>query len=289
MDVTRIPADPDAGTARAKVFAALRGLGSRTFELPGDAELTAGPGGVRVRAAAASDDNGVLLYLHGGGFESRMPELLNLEGYRLSAATRRPVHVVHYRLAPAHPYPAALDDAVSAYRSLLAEGVPAERIAVFSESSGAVLALSALQVLRDNGEPLPATVVTVSAVTDLTLSSTSIDTNTAEDAGVDRALLTRLIGQYLGGTRPDAAPQSPLHGDLAGLPPLLMLVGSAEALLDDTMRFARKASAAGTPVRVDVYEAMPHAFHITVLDPDENPVGRTVLDRVARWIGGLSR
>ena len=291
MDVTRIPAEPDAATASAELTAVLGGLGS--VRLPADAGLspllpgTGGVPGVWVTAGGpASAEDGVILYVHGGGFEHRRPELMNLLAHRTSRATGMPVLAVHYRLAPADPYPAPLDDVVTVYRSLLEQGVPAERTVLLAESSGAALALSALLVLKETGTALPAGVVTHSAVTDLTLSSPSVDTNTAHDPGVDRALLTRFIGQYLDGAPAGRAPQSPLHGDLTGLPPLLLTVGSAEALLDDTLRFARAASEAGNKVSVDVYEAMSHAFQALVVS-EENPTGRTLLDRVARWIDAL--
>ncbi|WP_406416146.1 alpha/beta hydrolase [Streptomyces sp. NBC_00873] len=289
MDVTRISAEPDATSAAAAVMAELASLGSRSFALPADADLrpvlpeSGGVSAVWVTAGGASVEEGVVLYVHGGGFEHRMPELMNLTAHRVSRVTARPVLVVHYRLAPANPYPAPLDDVVAVYRSLLDQGVPAAKIIVFCESSGATLALSALLTLKESGTALPAAVISNSAVTDLTLSSPSIDANAAHDSGVNRALLTRLIGQYLGGTRPDQAPQSPIHGALDGLPPLLLTVGAAEALLDDTLRFAQDASDAGTKVFVDVYEAMPHAFQVTILS-DENPTGRRLLERIAEWV-----
>lgn len=301
MEISHVPGEPDSATAAARVRSFFGSLGGRSLALPPDADpspVLPGsanlPGsadlpGVWVSAPGAALDNGVLLYVHGGGFEHRMPDLIRLFGYHLSRATGRPVFVVHYRLAPADPYPAPLDDVLTAYRGLLDQGVPAERVAVLGESSGAALSLSALLTLKDSGTPPPATVITFSAVTDMTLASPSIDDNTAEDLGVDRALLTRLTGQYLGDARRDAAPQSPIHGDLAGLPPLLMAVGSAEALRDDTLRFARAAAEAGTRVSVDLYEGMPHAFQILTLsdgdpDGDGDPNGRAMLERVAAWI-----
>lgn len=126
MDITRIPAEPDPTTAAAAVMAELAGLGSRSFALPADADLSpalpesGGVPAVWVTAGGASVEEGVVLYVHGGGFEHRMPELMNLTAHRISRATARPVLVVHYRLAPAHPYPAPLDDVVAVYRSLLA-------------------------------------------------------------------------------------------------------------------------------------------------------------------------
>jgi virginiamycin B lyase len=234
-----------------------------------------------VTSGGASLDNGVIVYVHGGGFTHRNPPLMNLLAERISAATRRPALVVHYPLAPADPYPAPLDSVVAQYRALLPH-IPAGKIVFFSESSGAALALSAM--LRLGVHEKPAGVITVSAVTDLSLRSPSIDTNTATDAGVTRELLASFIGAYLSGAAADQALQSPIFGDLREMPPLLMAVGGAEALLDDTLRFGEAAAAAGVETHVDVYEGMPHAFSLSTLD-EGHPTGRTLLDRVGDWVG----
>lgn len=288
MDVLHLPADPDAAATVAAIMAE---LGNGPLALPADADLsplltqTAGAPAVWVSAEGpGSLEAGVVLYVHGGGFEHRKPDLMNVFAHRVSRATGRPVLVSHYRLAPANPYPAPLDDVVALYRGLLDEGVPAGRIVLLGESSGAALALSALLVLKAAGVALPAAVITHSAVTDLALTSPSIDANTARDAGVTRALLTRFISQYLGDVRADQAPQSPIYGSLDGLPPLLLAVGSAEALLDDTLRFAQAASDAGTTVSVDVYEDMQHVFPLTTLS-EESATGKTLLNRIAEWVG----
>ena len=115
------------------------------------------------------------LYVHSGGFEQRNPGFEQVMAYRLSAATGRAAWAVDYRLAPAHPFPAALDDVVTACQSLLDRGVPASRTVLFGESAGATLVLSALHVMRSQDMPLPGGVVAVSPITDLTLSSPSID------------------------------------------------------------------------------------------------------------------
>ncbi|QBI54124.1 alpha/beta hydrolase fold domain-containing protein [Streptomonospora litoralis] len=289
MDLDRIPADPGTEAALAAYMARVSGPGTPP-ELPGDADLapalpgTGGLPGVWVSAqGAAPATDGVVMFVHGGGFADRRPRLVDLVAHRFSRAAALPVFAVHYRLAPHAPYPAPLEDVLAAYRGILASGVPAERVVVLGESSGGALALSALLALRDSGTPPPACAITFSAVTDMTVSGPSAAANAATDPGVDRTLLTRLVGGYLGGARPDRAPQSPLHGSLHGLPPLLMGVGGAEVLLDDTLRFAEKAAAAGSGVAVDVYEAMPHAFHIAVLD-DTSPTGARVLRRAAGWI-----
>ena len=249
-----------------------------SFDIPD--EPVPVPSGVLIRAENATDAAGHLMYVHGGGFEHRNPPLMNRAGYEFSRATGRPVLVVHHRLAPADPYPAPLDDVMAAYRGLIDGGVPASEILVLAESSGAALTLSMLLRLKEAGEDLPAGVLTCSAVTDLAITGASVDDSPRDP--VTRELLGRLIGQYLGGAPGDRAPQSPLHGDLSGLPPLVMVVGGAEALRDDTLRFAEKASAAGTKVQVDVYEDMPHVFQIAIMEPG-NALGRSLLDRIARW------
>jgi len=274
MDVTRIPTLPGE---REAVFAAITGLGARDLTLPAGTSLTPPvPVGEHwVTAAGASLENGVLMYVHGGGFTHRNPPLMNLLAERVSRATGRPALVTHYPLAPAEPFPAALDAVTATYRTLI-EHVPAERVVLFSESSGGTLALGLALTER------PAGVIAISPVTDLSLASPSIDANTATDAGVSRRLLEFLTGQYLAGAPADRAPQSPLFGDLTGMPPLLLAVGSAEALLDDTLRFGEAATAAGVKTTIDVYEGMPHAFSVGALD--DLPMGRTLLNRIATWI-----
>jgi monoterpene epsilon-lactone hydrolase len=279
MDVTRIPAAPGDRTA---AFAALTGLGSRDLTLPADASTSpALPAGEHwVTSGDADVANGVVVYVHGGGFNHRHPPLMNRIADRLSRDTRRPVLVVHYPLAPAEPFPAPLDAVLAAYRELL-EHIPADRVVFYCESSGGALTLSAMLGLV--ASEVPAGVVTVSAVTDLSLASPLIDGNAATDAGVNREMLAFLIGQYLAGKPADRAPQSPICGDLSTLPPLLMIAGGGEALLDDTLRFADAATAAGVKTQVDVYDEMPHAFTLVALD-DDNPTGRVLRDRLTRWI-----
>jgi monoterpene epsilon-lactone hydrolase len=279
MDVSRIPAAPDA---RAAAFAVLTGLGSRDLTLPADASTqpVLPVGEHWVTSGDADPANGIVVYVHGGGFSHRNPPLMNLIADRLSRDTRRPVLVVHYPLAPADPFPAPLDAVLATYRQLLTH-VEADRVVFYCESSGGALTLSALLELA--AAEMPAGVVAVSAVTDLTLAGPSIDANAPTDAGVTREMLAFLVGQYLAGAPADRAPQSPLFGDLSALPPLLMIAGGAEALLDDTLRFADAATAAGVKTQVDVYEAMPHAFALVALD-DDNPTGRVLRSRITTFV-----
>ncbi|MET3427819.1 virginiamycin B lyase [Actinoplanes tereljensis] len=279
MDLTDIPTTPQE---REAVFAAVTGLGGRDLTLPAGVSLTPPlPVGEHwVTAPGASLDRGVLVYVHGGGFAHRMPDLMNLFAARLSQVTGRPVLVVHYPLAPESPFPAALEAVIASFSSLR-QHVPPSRVIVYSESSGGSLALGAMLGLSASSRP--AGLIAVSPVTDLSLQSPSIDTNAVTDAGVDRRMLSFLIGQYLQGAPADRAPQSPIFGDLTGLPPLLLAVGSAEALLDDTLRFAEAATAAGIKTQVDVYEGLPHAFTIASLDDDQS----VFLTRLGTWIAGI--
>ncbi|MEV1249578.1 alpha/beta hydrolase fold domain-containing protein [Nonomuraea sp. NPDC050022] len=281
-----IPAGSDETAA---VMAQMRALAAGTPEPPMDADFTAAL--PRMQEAAgqwvntsgrSAAEAGITLYIHGGGFAHTEPLMERLMAGHLSKATGRPVFAVDYRLAPAHPYPAALDDVTAVYSRLLDQGVPESRIVLFGESAGGTLALSALLALKESAAPMPAAVIAVSPLTDLTLSSPSLDTNDERDM-INRAVLKGVTTQYLAGARPDLAPQSPLYGYLRGLPALLLIAGSAEVLLDDARRFAAAASAAGTAVTLDVYEGMPHVFHLAMLPGVPLPTTTTFLRRLAEW------
>ncbi|MEU8057449.1 nitroreductase/quinone reductase family protein [Microbispora bryophytorum] len=285
LNVTRVPATSDD---RAAVTASIRALVTDPPALAADVSpALPHTGGVPGRwvstAGGSATEDGVTLYVHGGGFEHTQPTLEPLMACRLSQATGRPAFKVDQRLAPAHPYPAALDDVVTVYRSLLRQGVPADRVIVCGESSGGTLVLSALLALRQAGDPLPCAAVAISPLTDLTLSSRSLDSGDGRDV-IDRGVAEHVTAQYLAGARADQAPQSPLHGDLHGLPPLLLVAGTAEVLLDDTRRFAAAASAAGVEVTLDLYEGMPHAFHASVMAQDPPPIAVTFLRRLTDWV-----
>jgi epsilon-lactone hydrolase len=292
MNVTHIPTTSHDSAA---VLAEIEALLARSLfpSLPPDADRTPvlpHTGGVPGEWITASPHPttaraGVTLYVHGGRFSRYNVPLGRLLAYRFSQATSRPALAVDYRLAPDHPYPAALNDVVAAYQSLLAQGIPAARIILAGESSGATLVLSALQALKQTGSALPAAAVAVSPLTDLTLSSPSIDANDGQDM-LDRVTLEGICAQYLAGAHSDRAPQSPLHGDLRGLPPLLLAAGSKEVLLDDARRFAEAASAAGASVQLDIYDGMPHAFHVAALPATTLPP-TALIRRIAEWIEHL--
>ncbi|MFY9927063.1 MAG: alpha/beta hydrolase fold domain-containing protein [Streptosporangiaceae bacterium] len=235
-------------------------------------------------AAPASRNDGVLLYLHGRRFQFDEPP--GIYAAQLAAATRLPVLLLQYRLAPEHPYPAALDDVLEAYQALLDQGTPPSRIILAGHSAGATLVLSALLGLRAAGRPLPAAAVALSPMTDFTLGSESLAANEHRDLA-SVAELSQIRSAYLGAADPAGAPQSPLAGECAGLPPMLIACGSAEILRDDAVRFAGQAEAAGVPVELHEFEAMPHGFPILDLD-----AARILLGRVAQFtaerISGLT-
>lgn len=293
MHLTHIPtAAQEAATLQAQVtdFFSNPPVLDQTPNTSAVVPLT---GGVPGRWISATDgptvpDNGVTLYLHGGGFRFTKPELELVMAHRLAAATGRPAFVVDYRLLPDHPYPAAIDDVVAVYRSLLSQAVPAERILLAGESAGGTLALSALLALAAAGDVLPAGVVAGSPITDFTAASESLHVNSGNDV-ISPDIIGPIVDAYLAGARPDAAPQSPLYGDLSGLPPLLLSVGSNEILLDDSRRFGTAAAAAGTDVTLDIYDGLTHLFQVSIVAStvERLPVATTYLENLAKWVNGL--
>jgi epsilon-lactone hydrolase len=203
----------------------------------------------------------VFLYLHGGGYCICSLDTHRGLMARLALAGRLRVLGPEYRLAPEHPFPAALEDALLAYRFLLHEGIPAEHIVIGGDSAGGGLTVATALSLRDAGEPLPAGLVLLSPWTDLTLSGQSMITRKAQDpifgneSGGPRYGLA-----YIGNELATHPLISPLFGELHGLPPTLIHVGSDEILLDDSTRLAEKMEAAGVRVHLKIWEGMWHVF-----------------------------
>jgi epsilon-lactone hydrolase len=202
-----------------------------------------------------------VVYLHGGGYATGTLESTRALSTHLARATRARVLAVDYRLAPEHPFPAAVDDAVTAYRFAIAEGHAPEAIALCGDSSGGGLALATLIALRDLGDPLPATTVCMSPWTDLTLSGASMQLNRDADPMVSAATLALMAHAYLGELDRRSPTASPLFADLSGLPPLLVQVGSAELLLDDSTRVAERAQEAGVDVTLEIWDDVFHVWH----------------------------
>lgn len=223
----------------------------------------------------------MLLYFHGGGY------------YFCSTKTHRPLvfgltkragvraFSLDYRLAPEHRFPAALDDALAAYRRLLATGMPPESIVLGGDSAGGGLALATLVALRDRGEPLPAGAILFSPWTDLAATGETLRTHDGIDPMFAGPALGKAAKLYLGDT-PAAHPYaSPLYADFTGLPPLFIQVGSTEVLLDDSRRVADKARAAGVPVEIEIWPEMPHVWQLYA---PMVPESRQALDRAAAFL-----
>jgi acetyl esterase/lipase len=202
-----------------------------------------------------------VLYLHGGGYCSGSLDSHRDLASRIGIASKCAVVTLDYRLGPEHPYPAAVDDALAAYRELLADGIPPERLVVAGDSAGGGLTMALLLALRAEGVPLPAAAVCLSPWVDLTQSAPSYQELAGRDPMVSKEDLDGLADAYLAGTDPRTELASPLlAGDLSGLPPLRIEVGADEVLLDDATRLAERATAAGNDVTLTVWPEMIHVF-----------------------------
>ena len=205
------------------------------------------------------EPHGTLLWFHGGGFVAGSSEITIGKAALTARAARTRVRSVDYRLAPEHPFPAAPDDALSAYRAVLRE-VPADQLLVGGESAGAALALGALIAARDEGLPLPRGVVVYSPPTDLSRTGASYRTKAAVDESLTPEGVAEVFGAYAGGVPLDDPRLSALYADLRGLPPLIVVVGSHEILLDDALALVARAAAADVDVDLVVGAGMPHVF-----------------------------
>ena len=230
------------------------------------------PAGVSVTAAALGavpaaqitadgiEPAHVVLYFHGGVYV--LGDAFQAAGLAAQVArrTRATVISVDYRLAPEHPYPAAVDDALAAYQALLRAGTAPARIAFAGESAGGGLAIATLVNARDHGLPLPAAALVMSPYADLTLAGATMDTKRAADPLLSRENLQARVGDYTAGHDPALALISPVFADLSGLPPLIIQAGTHEVLLDDAVRLARQAATADVQVTLDITPGVPHVF-----------------------------
>jgi epsilon-lactone hydrolase len=231
-----------------------------------DVQLTAVDlGGIEGEWSIVSGSNGdrVLLFFHGGGYCSgsiRSHRRMVTEAGR--AAGMRTL-AVGYRLAPEHPFPAALDDALTAWSFLRKRGVAAAQIAIGGDSAGGGLGVALINTLRDGREALPACAWLVSPWTDLTMSGSTLATKDAIDPIIHKAYLEELTDAYLAREIGRKDPRvSPLYADLLGFPPTLIQAGSAETLLADATRFAAALGAADVPVTLEIWPHMIHAWHL---------------------------
>ena len=200
-----------------------------------------------------------VLYLHGGGYSVGSPKSHVAMGARLAKRAAATVTLIDYRLAPEHPYPAAIDDCVAAYRALLASTDPA-LVTVAGDSAGGGAALATLCALRDAGDPLPGCSYLLSPWTDLTASGDSVRSKADVDPMIRADLITPMAEMYAADTPLDHPGVSPLFADLTGLPPMLIQTGVDEVLLSDSTRLADRARAAGVEVVLDLADDMWHVY-----------------------------
>ncbi len=274
---------PARDATAAELRAALEAV-TRLSPLPLPRCEPATLGGVPCLLVAApeptADAARVVLYLHGGGYCAGSPRThLGLLGQVAEGSDARVV-APDYRLAPEAPFPAALEDAWAVYWALLAQGTRPERMVIMGDSAGGGLTVALLLALREAGMPLPAAGVCLSPWLDLTEGGVSRRTNAAFDY-LNAAIIRCAVRMYLGEADPRTPLASPLYADLRGLPPLLIQVGTAEMLLDDATRFARRAVAAGVPVELELWENMVHVWHLLL--PIE-PQAEAALRRAACFV-----
>jgi acetyl esterase/lipase len=239
------------------------------------AELTSAqplPAGVTVTPAAlggiptaeitldGTEPRHVVLYFHGGVYV--LGDAAQAAGLaaQIGRRTRAKVISVDYRLAPEHPYPAAVDDALTAYQALLLAGTDPSDVAFAGESAGGGLAIATLVNARDHGLPLPAAAYLMSPYADLTLAGTTMDTKRAADPLLSRENLQARVPDYTAGHDPALGLISPIFAGLSGLPPLIIQAGTHEVLLDDAIRLARQAAVADVAVTLDITPGVPHVF-----------------------------
>lgn len=248
-------------------------------------EIAGGVAAVRVTYGDDEPER-ALLYLHGGGyiFGSSMTTHRDLL-WRLAQVGRAAVLSVDYRLAPEHPFPAAIDDVVAAYRWLL-ERWPAESLAIAGDSAGGGLALATLLRLRDEKTTLPAAAVLLSPWTDLAATGQSLIDNLDKDTVLPGDRLREGAELYLAGTDPHEPYASPLYGDPTGLPPILIQVGSDEVLLDDSQRLAQRLEEHDVPVVLDIWREMPHVWQVLAMFL---PEGKLAIERIGYFLRGHQR
>ena len=233
---------------------------------------------------APGADLGALLYLHGGAYALGLTNVHRDLAARLARATRLRGLAIDYRLAPEHPFPAALEDATTAYHWLLAQGVEPSRIILGGDSAGGGLALATLVALRDAGSPLPAGAVCLSPWTDLAHSGASIRSKARVDPMLSPESSVRYAGYYAGERALTSPLISPLYADLKGLPPLLFQVGTDEILLDDARRCAEKAREAGGKVTLEVWEGMFHVFQTVSFLPETKKAVQRLAEFTAQCV-----
>lgn len=230
--------------------------------------------------ATAGTSDATVLYLHGGGYALGSPASHRHFAAQLARRTEAACFVPDYRLAPEHPCPAAIEDAIAVYDALLADGARPERLCVAGDSAGGGLTLATLLALRDAGEPLPSAAVLISPWVDLTCAGGSLEANAPYDY-LDPTSIRHYAQWYAGDLSFDDPRVSPLHADLHGLPPLFVCIGDAEALRDEDLMLVERAREAKVEVTVEIGAGMIHVYPLlAALIPE----GRKATRRIAEFI-----
>lgn len=260
-------------------------------------EQSALPAGLRTEAVNANgvaaewtatpdaDLNRVILYLHGGAYISG--SIASHRAMVAEAGRQAGVRTLAlgYRLAPENPYPAALQDALAGYRFLLSSGIDSRHVVIAGDSAGGGLTMATLASLRDEGLPLPSCAWCISPWIDLEMTGSSMISKAPVDPLIQKPYLQEVAAAYCNGADPRSPLISPLHADLHQLPPLLIQVGSAETLLDDSVRLAGAAAAADVAVTLEVYPDMIHVWH---LFHQEVAAGRRALAAAGQFIRAMA-
>jgi acetyl esterase/lipase len=223
----------------------------------------------------------VVLYLHGGGYVIGSVNTHRDLMARISRASGFRVLGLDYRLAPEHPFPAAVDDALAGYRWLLAQGVQPSKIAIAGDSAGGGLTAATLVAIRDAKLPLPGAGVLLSPWADMEGIGESMTSRSSLDPVVQKDGLVGMAGAYLGGKDPRSPLAAPIYADLKGLPPLLIQVGEAETLYDDSTRLAARAKAAGVKVTL---EPWPEMIHVWQMFAAFLPEGQQAIDDIGKYL-----
>lgn len=235
---------------------------------------------------AESDPNRRMLYVHGGGYVIGSPVTHRRLCEDIAKAGGCAVLNLNYRLAPEHPFPAAVDDAIEGLKFIQENGPngagAAESVFVGGDSAGGGLTLATLLAARERGVDMPNAAIGISAWTDLAITGETIQTRAEADPLItDASMISNMAGAYLGATEATDPLASPLYADYAGLPPLLLQVGDAEVLLSDTTRVAEKARAAGVDVVEEVWDEMFHVWHAFA---PMLPEGQAAIDRIGEFV-----
>jgi epsilon-lactone hydrolase len=252
--------------------------------LPGDVTVTAAAlGGVPTAEITVDgvEPRHVVLYFHGGVYVMGDAFLAADLASQVGRRTRAKVISVDYRLAPEHPYPAAVDDALAAYKALLDTGTAPSDIVFAGESAGGGLAIATLVNARDHELPQPAAAFVMSPYADLTLTGTTLETKGKADPLLSREALQARVADYTAGQDAALPLISPMFAELSGLPPLIIQAGTHEVLLDDALRLAQRAATADVAVTLDITPGVPHVFQAYHQILDE---AAAALDRAGQFL-----